>query len=137
MDDYPDSLKNLQRVVRKKAIEIANAMIKEGYSEGRAIPIATEQAKEWHKNANDNEINDFDKHGKVKKKSTNNQHARPELMDKAELVVPHDDGWAVQSKDAKKATKVFENKDDAIDYGKKIAENKNTELIIYRKDKTI
>ncbi len=33
----------------EKAIEIANAMVDEGYEEGRAIPIATSQAKEWKK----------------------------------------------------------------------------------------
>ncbi|WP_326135211.1 DUF2188 domain-containing protein [Cytobacillus horneckiae] len=43
--DYPDSLKNLEAAVRKKAIEIANSMLNEGYDEGRAIPIATSQAK--------------------------------------------------------------------------------------------
>lgn len=49
MKDYPQSLKNLEEPVRKKAIEIANAMVDEGYEEGRAIPIATSQAKEWKK----------------------------------------------------------------------------------------
>lgn len=49
MKDYPQSLKNLEEPVKKKAIEIANAMIDEGYEEGRAIPIATSQAKEWKK----------------------------------------------------------------------------------------
>lgn len=49
MKDYPQSLKNLEKPVRKKAIEIANAMLDEGYEEGRAIPIATSQAKEWKK----------------------------------------------------------------------------------------
>jgi uncharacterized protein YdaT len=33
-------LKNLEEPVKKKAIEIANAMMDEGYEEGRAIPIA-------------------------------------------------------------------------------------------------
>lgn len=49
MKDYPQSLKNLEEPVKKKAIEIANAMVDEGYEEGRAIPIATSQAKEWKK----------------------------------------------------------------------------------------
>lgn len=43
--DYPSSLKNLDTAVKKKAIDIANSMIDEGYDEGQAIPIATEQAK--------------------------------------------------------------------------------------------
>lgn len=49
MKDYPQSLKNLEEPVKKKAIEIANAMVDEGYEEGRAIPIETSQAKEWKK----------------------------------------------------------------------------------------
>jgi uncharacterized protein YdaT len=45
--DYPDSLKNFTARVRNKAVEIANALLEEGYDEGRAIAIATSQAKEW------------------------------------------------------------------------------------------
>ncbi|HEX3052514.1 MAG TPA: hypothetical protein VHP83_17770 [Aggregatilineaceae bacterium] len=48
--DYPDSLKNFRADVREKAIEIANALLDEGYEEGRAIAIATAQAKEWADN---------------------------------------------------------------------------------------
>jgi uncharacterized protein YdaT len=47
---YPDSMKNLPVRVRHKAIEIANALLEDGYEEGRAIPIAIAQAKEWHEN---------------------------------------------------------------------------------------
>ncbi len=43
---YPDSMKNLDPEVREKAIEIANALVEEEeYDEGRAIAIATAQAK--------------------------------------------------------------------------------------------
>jgi uncharacterized protein YdaT len=45
--DYPESLKNFTAPVRDKAVEIANALLKDGYEEGRAIAIATAQAKEW------------------------------------------------------------------------------------------
>jgi uncharacterized protein YdaT len=34
-------------VVLEKAIEIANALLAEGYEEGRAIRIAISQAKRW------------------------------------------------------------------------------------------
>lgn len=37
--DYPASFKNLDKEVRKKAIEIANALLREGYEESRAISI--------------------------------------------------------------------------------------------------
>ncbi|MDN4619603.1 hypothetical protein QCD85_15955 [Paenibacillus sp. PsM32] len=47
--DYPPSMKNLDTRVRHKAIEIANALLDEGYEEGRAIAIATAKAEEWDK----------------------------------------------------------------------------------------
>ncbi|AIQ52377.1 hypothetical protein [Paenibacillus sp. FSL R7-0331] len=49
-ENYPDSLKNFMAPVRNKAIEIANALLEDGYGEGRAIAIATAQAKEWGEN---------------------------------------------------------------------------------------
>ena len=65
-DDYPRSLKNLTPQVRNKAIEIANALLEEGWEEGRAIAIATEKAEEWAQNRNiqirkDSESPDRDK----------------------------------------------------------------------------
>jgi uncharacterized protein YdaT len=44
---YPTSMKNLPDAVRDKAIEIANALLAEGYEEGQAIRIAIAKAKEW------------------------------------------------------------------------------------------
>lgn len=58
-------------------------------------------------------------------------------MDKPELVLPHENGWAVQSKGAKKAGKVFAKKVEAASYGKKVAKNTAEAFIIYRADKTI
>ena len=46
-NDYPASMKNLDPDVREKAIEIANALLRENYEEGRAISIATAQAHEY------------------------------------------------------------------------------------------
>ncbi|NHN31826.1 hypothetical protein [Paenibacillus agricola] len=46
-NDYPVSMKNLSPRIREKAVEIANALLKDGYEEGRAIAIATAKAKEW------------------------------------------------------------------------------------------
>jgi uncharacterized protein YdaT len=45
--DYPPSMKNLEPRVREKAVEIANALLKDGYEEGRAIAIGTSQAEKW------------------------------------------------------------------------------------------
>ena len=44
---YPVSMRNLPGPVRGKAIAIANALLEEGYDEGRAIRIAIAQAKRW------------------------------------------------------------------------------------------
>ncbi len=49
-DNYPNSLKNFNPEVRNKAIEIAHALLDEGYEEGRAIAIATAQAEKWAEN---------------------------------------------------------------------------------------
>ncbi len=47
MKDYPPAMKNLEELTRKKAIDIGNALLAEGYPDDRAIPIAIKQAKEW------------------------------------------------------------------------------------------
>ena len=44
---YPTSMRGLDVRVRRKAIEIANALLEEGYDEGKAIRIAIAKAKEW------------------------------------------------------------------------------------------
>jgi len=40
-------MEDLPPIVRSKAIEIANALLAEGYEEGMAIRIAIARAKEW------------------------------------------------------------------------------------------
>jgi uncharacterized protein YdaT len=44
---YPPAMEQLARVVRRKAIEIANALLAEGHDEGFAIRVAIARAKEW------------------------------------------------------------------------------------------
>jgi len=44
---YPPAMNHLSAPVRGKAIEIANALLAEGYEEGRAIRIAIVKAREW------------------------------------------------------------------------------------------
>lgn len=44
---YPRSMRNLAPEVRLKAIEIANALLEQGYDEGKAIRIAIARAKKW------------------------------------------------------------------------------------------
>lgn len=139
MNDYPESLKNLNQVTRKKAIDIANAMVDEGYDEGRAIPIATKQAEEWYENASDKELEKFMEQGDPTERSAEGKKydSRPELMDNGEHIVPHEEGWAVQAKDAKQPSRVLDAKAEAVEHGKEIARNKRTGLIIHRKDGTV
>lgn len=44
---YPVSMRHLDPRVRRKAIEIANALLDEGMDEGKAIRIAIAKAKTW------------------------------------------------------------------------------------------
>lgn len=40
-------MRNLPQPVRAKAIEIANALLDEGYAEGQAIRMAVAAARKW------------------------------------------------------------------------------------------
>ena len=46
-DYFPRSMAHLAPVVREKAIEIGNALLEQGYEEGKSIRIAIAQAKRW------------------------------------------------------------------------------------------
>jgi len=48
--DYPPSYKNQPVKLREKAVEIANALLKEGVEEGIAIATGLKQAREYFKN---------------------------------------------------------------------------------------
>lgn len=46
-DYYPPAMKHLPETIRLKAIEIANALLAEGYPEGQAIRMAIAAARKW------------------------------------------------------------------------------------------
>lgn len=139
LHDYPPSMKNLKHTTKKKAIDIANSMIDDGYDEDRAIPIAMEQAKKWRKNASQSEIEAYRQHGQPTKRSKEGKQypSHPERLDEGEEVVAHDDGWAVQSSGAERASEVFSTKKKAVERGKEIAQNKGTSLKVYNQDGSI
>ncbi|WGV95950.1 DUF2188 domain-containing protein [Bacillus stercoris] len=138
MKDYPASLKNLEKPVKKKAIEIANAMIDEGYEDGRAIPIATSKAKEWAENASTDEIDDFLKHDdETERDDGSNSGGDPELMHKAEHVIKHKNGWAVKAEGAKRASDIKDTKREAIERAKEIAVHKGTEVVVHLADGSV
>lgn len=108
--DYPQSMKNLASQVREKAIEVANALVEDGYDEGRAIPIAISQAKKWVENGS-------------KESDEHNLH-----------VVTHPDGWAVRRANAKRASFVFEAQSEAQDKAVSMAQDDSVNVIIHGQD---
>ena len=46
-DHFPAAMRNLEPGTRDKAIEIANALLREGHDEGFAIRVAIARAHEW------------------------------------------------------------------------------------------
>lgn len=53
-------------------------------------------------------------------------------------VQPHPDGgWKVQKGGADKASRRFDTKSEAKDYGRDVSRRQNTEFVIHRQDGTI
>jgi uncharacterized protein YdaT len=133
-NDYPVSMKNLQPRVREKAVEIANALLKDGYEEGRAIAIATAKAKEWD-----------DDHPKHEARSQKGDSYKPDSANKdtdkdnsSNLhVVPDGDGWAIKEEGAHGARLHAETKVEAVEKAKQWASDANKSAIVHRKDGTV
>jgi uncharacterized protein YdaT len=107
---YPDSLKNFDSQTRKKAIEIANALLEQGYSEGSAIAIGTAQAKKWAE-------------GGMNEAPNGNYH-----------VFPHPQGWAVRRDGASRASSVFPTKVEAKDKAIAYARGEGVQVIVHDDD---
>ncbi|WP_010529303.1 DUF2188 domain-containing protein [Lentibacillus jeotgali] len=139
MNDYPSSMKNLNYTTRKKAIDIANSMVDEGYDEGRAIPIAMEQAREWAQNASKDELYQYKDSGSPTQRSEEGKKYddNPERLEEGEHVILHENGWAVRSSEAERPSHVYENKDDAVKRAREIARNKGTYLTVHKQDGAI
>jgi uncharacterized protein YdaT len=114
-DQYPDSMKNLDRRIRNKAIEIANSLLEEGYEEGRAISIATAQAKRWADGSADSD----------------------HRQDITVHVMPHENGWAIKKENAKQASFTFETKEKAMNKAREMAADQSMEIVIHKKDGSI
>lgn len=106
-DDYPASFKNLNDDVRDKAIEIANALLEDGYKEGRAIPIALSKAKQYV-------------HG---------NEDRPEYE-----VVSEDDVWQLKKVDGKRAIMTEDTKSGLLDKAKPYVNDLDGILNVYKED---
>lgn len=46
-DRYPASMRGLPSATRRKAIEIANALLEQGCDDGKAIRIGIAKARQW------------------------------------------------------------------------------------------
>ncbi|QDA52795.1 DUF2188 domain-containing protein [Enterococcus faecium] len=137
MKDFPASMKNLDKLTRKKAIDIVNALLDEGYPDSRAIPIAIDQAKEWYENASESERRTFEKEKNPSKSDKHDTNPRAgKLLDSDVIVEYAEEQWIVKSKGAKKASNHFDTKKEAIEKGKQVAQNKESTLVIYKKDGT-
>ena len=132
--DYPNSMKNLDSIIRRKAIDIANAMLKEGYKEDSAIPIAISQAKEWVQDASPQDKKDL-KEKDITKHKNDPKDTSSRLQDN-DVEVKYDDeeeAWIVISKGAKRADSKHSTKKEAKKRAKEIAENKGVKIISHKK----
>lgn len=133
--NYPVSMKNLDTLVRLKAIDILNAMLSEGYRDEDAIPISTAEAKKWIENATNMEKDELmnknlTKHNKV---SPN----KPARLMEADVNVYYDHEnkkWAVKSVGAKKVGSYHDTKKAAVTKAQKIADNRKSKVIKHTKD---
>ena len=135
MQDYPNSFKNLPQLVRKKAIDIANALLADGYPDARAIPIALSQAKKWYDDATEQELAEFKREPNPKKTDKHQSDKdNSRLLDADTEVKPSENGWKVQTKGAKRASDTFDKKTAAVKRAKEIAANKESAFQVYGKD---
>lgn len=107
-NDYPAAMKNLDDPVREKSIDIANALVEDGYDKGRAIPIAIAQAKKWADNQSDDD---------------RNLH-----------VVPHPEGWAVSREKSRRASFIMSSKEEARNRAIEIAKGEGVDVVIHDDD---
>ncbi|WP_338487775.1 DUF2188 domain-containing protein [Ruoffia tabacinasalis] len=135
MQDYPDSLKNFEPLLRKKIIDIANALEESGYEDDRAIPIAINEGKDWYNNVSQSERDAFEKEANPQKDDDHDtSSANPDLLDNDVEVFYEDEQWKVKTVDAERASDTFDKKSDAIERAKEIAENRDANVISYTKD---
>lgn len=144
--DYPVSMKNLKPRIRHKAIEIANALLEDGYEEGRAIPIATAKAEEWdenHPESQDSKQNSNSNSSSGKKadhrqsSSQERRHSEPVASSKSHdniHVVPTDSGWAIKEEGKSSYQSTFDTKAEAVDAAKALSHKENIRAIIHNQD---
>lgn len=135
--DYPASMKNLDKEVRDKAIDIVNAMLEEGYKEENAIPIAISQAKDWAADASTKELGQIRKKD-LKDHDKNEGKSSARLQDR-DVIVSYNydkDKWQVASKGASQVEGYYDSKKEASDRAKEIADNRESKVIKKTKEES-
>ena len=132
--DYPDSMKNLNEYTRLKAIDIANAMVEDGYEEKRAIPIAINQAKEWYEDASNKEKSDLKEKDITDHKKDENSSVGLKDEDVIVEYSEEDKSWRVISKGAKKADSLHNTKKEAVKRAEEIIEYRDAKIIKKKKE---
>ncbi|MCM3747663.1 DUF2188 domain-containing protein [Paenibacillus pasadenensis] len=130
-NDYPPSMKNMDERARAKAVDIANALLRDGYEEGRAIAIATSQAEKWaqeHPGAEASSGPDSNEERYA--------HNKTGASGGIQHVVPHAGQWQVKDEGADDG-KTFATKEKAVDYAKQAASDRGGTAIIHRADGTV
>lgn len=138
MNDYPTSMKNLAPLIRKKAIDIGNALLVDGYPDDRAISIAISQAEKWYQEASAADKKAFEQEANPTKQDSHKQDKHAGKLLTAAVNVKYKDGqWLVISDSAEKASNTFTHKQEAVERAQEIARNKQTKLKIYKQDGTL
>lgn len=104
--NYPRSMKLLSLRVRRKAVEIGNALLAEGYNMKYATSIAMSMAREW------------------------SEHL-PTVRERNIHVVPHHDGWAVRRVYSSRPDLIFSNKACALSYAVELAKPEGVYVIAH------
>lgn len=147
-NDYPVSMKNLKPRIRHKAIDIANALLDDGYEEGRAIAIATAKAEEWDENHPDHKGSDSDSssHTSSKKQdkspssessSRDRRHSEPVSSSKSHHnihVVPTETGWAIKQEGTSDYHSTYDTKVEAVKAAKAWSTEQHIRAIIHNQD---
>ena len=133
-NDYPNSWKNLTADTRRKAIDIANAMLADGYKDADAIPIATAQAKKWAETATESDkksLRSKDLSDHVK--NTDDKGATYIEKDVHARYIPNKEHWEVKTEGAERASDTFPTKKEAEKRAREIADNRDTKAILHTK----
>lgn len=131
-NNYPNSWKNLDDTTRRKALDIANAMLKEGYDDDQAIPIATAQAKKWAEDATQKEKNAL-KHKNISDHKNTQKSKGADYIERDVHVRYRNQCWEVITEGAQQPSETFPTKKEAQKRAQKIAENRGTNVISHKK----